>query len=208
MQRTIGALADKPPVAPARNVQMVRPGRTLLIAGWVGACYDRVMSTAVVFTISDSRSIGEAADLSGPAAVEILAGLGISDVERRVISDDSDAIRTAVQQAAADATLVLTTGGTGISDRDRTPEAVRPLFDRELPGFGEIMRTGSYEKTPLSIISRGGAGIAGRTLIVMLPGSPNAVRDSLTLLGPAIRHVLKFLENRPVDCRTESGAGS
>lgn len=166
------------------------------------------MSKAVVLTISDSRSAGAAADLSGPAAVEVLAELGISDVERRGIPDDPAGIRTAVRAAVDAATLVVTTGGTGIGERDGTPEAVRPLFDRELPGFGEIMRTGSYEKTPLSIISRGGAGIAGRTLIVMLPGSPNAVRDGLVLLGPAILHVLKFLERRPVDCRTESGTGS
>ncbi len=70
------------------------------------------------------------------------------------------------------------------------------------------MRTGSYANTPLSINSRGGAGIAGRTLIVMLPGSPNAVRDGLSLVSPAIRHVLKFLENQPVDCRTDSKANS
>ena len=166
------------------------------------------MSEAVVFTISDSRSAGEANDLSGPAAAEMLAGMGIDVVERRVIPDKLEEIRAAVRDAVNRVSVVVTTGGTGIARRDVTPEAIQPLFERALPGFGEIMRTGSYSKTPLSIISRGGAGLAGRTLIVMLPGSPNAVRDGLSLLGPAIKHILKFLENRPVDCRTESKADS
>jgi len=166
------------------------------------------MSKAVVFTISDSRSAGAAKDLSGPAVTEALAAMGLDIVEQRVIPDDREAISVAVRECVDRVSLVVTTGGTGIARRDVTPEAVMPLMDRQLPGFGEIMRTGSYSKTPLSIISRGGAGIAGRTLIVMLPGSPNAVRDGLSLIGPAIRHVLKFLEDQPVDCRTESKSDS
>ncbi len=97
--------------------------------------------------------------------------------------------------------LVVTTGGTGVGPRDVTPEALRPLFDRELPGFGEIMRTGSYSRTPLSIISRGGAGLVGRTLIVMLPGSPRGVRECLELIGPAVKHLLKILSSESVDCQ-------
>jgi molybdenum cofactor synthesis domain-containing protein len=166
------------------------------------------MSRAAVFTISDSRSAGAAADESGPTVAGLLVDMGIEVVERRVIPDDAEAIRSAVRAFEGRVSLIVTTGGTGIGSRDVTPEAISPLFDRELPGFGEIMRTGSYANTPLSIISRGGAGIAGRTLIVMLPGSPNAVRDGLSLVSPAIRHVLKFLENQPVDCRTDSQANS
>ncbi len=166
------------------------------------------MSKAAVLTISDSRSAGSAEDRSGPALAQMLGEMGIDVVERRIIPDEHEAIAAAVRGCLDRVSLVVTTGGTGIGPRDVTPEAISPLFDRKLPGFGEIMRTGSYANTPLSIISRGGAGIAGRTLIVMLPGSPNAVRDGLSLVSPAIRHVLKFLENQPVDCRTDSQANS
>jgi molybdenum cofactor biosynthesis protein B len=166
------------------------------------------MSQAAVFTISDSRTAGTAPDLSGPAAAEILADLGIDVVEQGIIPDEQEAIAAAVRRCLDRVSLVVTTGGTGIAPRDVTPQALAPLFDRELPGFGEIMRTAGYAKTPLSIISRGAAGIAGRTLIVMLPGSPGAVRDGLSVLAPAIKHVLKFLENRPVDCPTDSQADS
>ena len=161
------------------------------------------MATAAVLTISDSRSQGDAEDLSGPAAAEILRDMGLDVSCRKTIPDDLAAIQAEVRTLIDRVTLIVTTGGTGIAERDVTPEAVAPLFDKTLPGFGEIMRTGSYSKTPLSIISRSGAGVAGRTLIVMLPGSPRAVRDGLTLLGPAIKHVLKFLENQPVDCQRE-----
>jgi len=162
------------------------------------------MATAAVLTISDSRSRGEAEDLSGPAAAEILGDMGLDVSCRKTIPDDLAAIQMETKALIDRVTLILTTGGTGIADRDVTPEAVSPLLDKTLPGFGEIMRTGSFAKTPLSIISRGAAGVAGRTLIVMLPGSTKAVRDGLALLAPAIKHVLKFLENQPVDCRREA----
>ena len=162
------------------------------------------MATAVVLTISDTRSKGTAEDLSGPAVEEMLTRMGIETADRRVVPDEIEAIRGEIRRSVNRVSLIVTTGGTGIATRDVTPEAVAPLLDKSLPGFGEIMRTGGYAKTPLSIISRGGAGLAGRTLIVMLPGSPRGVRDSLDLLGPAILHVLKFLENQPVDCERES----
>ncbi len=162
------------------------------------------MATAAVLTISDSRSRGEADDLSGPAAAEILLDMGLDVSCRKTIPDELAAIQAEIRLLIDRVTLVITTGGTGIADRDVTPEAVSPLFDKTLPGFGEMMRTGSFSKTPLSIISRSGAGVAGRTLIVMLPGSPRAVRDGLALLGPAIKHVLKFLEDQPVDCGREA----
>ena len=109
-----------------------------------------------------------------------------------------------MKELTGHARLIVSTGGTGIGPRDVTPEAVRPLFDRELPGFGEIMRVGSFSKTPLSIISRGGAGIIGRSLVVMLPGSPRGVRDGLELLAPAIKHVMKVLSTGSADCATAS----
>ena len=165
------------------------------------------MAQAAVLTISDSRSGGQAKDESGPAACEALEWMGFAVSERRVIPDEGEQIARAVRELAGSVDLIVTTGGTGVGPRDVTPEAVRPLFDRELPGFGEIMRTGSFAKTPLSIISRGGAGVSGKTLIVMLPGSPKGVRECLELIGPAIKHVMKILSSdavgdaHPTDCQ-------
>lgn len=161
------------------------------------------MHSAAVITISDSRSAGAAGDESGPAAASFLRDMGLDVAETRIVPDDSAAIATTVQELSGRARLIVTTGGTGIGLRDVTPEAVSPLLDRELPGFGEIMRVGSYSKTPLSIISRGGAGIIGRTLVVMLPGSPRGVRDGLDLLAPAIKHVLKVLATGSADCAAD-----
>lgn len=159
-----------------------------------------------MITISDTRSVGDRADSSGPAAEELLAGLGLTVTERRVVPDDISAIQQAVRDLAGQFNVIVTTGGTGISPRDVTPEAVTPLLERDLPGFGEIMRTGTFSRTPLSIISRGGAGLIGNTLVVMLPGSPKAVRECLTLVGPAIKHVLKICAGTPIDCQQETGA--
>lgn len=159
------------------------------------------MPDAAVITVSDSRSAGAAADTSGPVAIELLAQLGVDVVDRRTIPDDAKLIADTVGSMTGRVALIVTTGGTGIGPRDVTPEALRPLFERELPGFGEIMRTGSYSKTPLSIISRGGAGVIGRMLVVMLPGSPRGVRECLELIGPAVKHVLQFLSSEPVDCQ-------
>jgi molybdenum cofactor synthesis domain-containing protein len=164
------------------------------------------MPDAVVITISDSRSTGDRADTSGPAADEFLRDLGLHIADRRVVPDDVVAIQNAVREWVSRVALIVTTGGTGIGPRDVTPEALTPLFNRDLPGFGEIMRTGTYSRTPLSIISRGGAGLIGNTLVVMLPGSLKAVRESLALIGPAIKHVLKITSGAAVDCQQETGA--
>jgi molybdenum cofactor synthesis domain-containing protein len=159
------------------------------------------MLNAAVITISDSRSKAQSADSSGPAACEFLEGLGFEIRERVVIPDDAATIAGSVRGFINKVELVVTTGGTGIGRRDVTPETVTPLFDKILPGFGEIMRTGSFAKTPLSIISRGGAGVAGKTLIVMLPGSPKGVKDCLGLVGAAIKHAMQALGGDEMDCQ-------
>jgi len=162
------------------------------------------MHTAAIFVISDSRSAGTAADRSGPMLRTWLADNHIELVIDAAIPDEQDDIREEVQSAASRCDLVITTGGTGVGPRDVTPEAVMPLLDKALPGFGEILRVGSYEKTPLSIISRGGAGVIGNALVVMLPGSPKGVGDGLELLGAAIKHTLKVLSQVKVDCQQEN----
>lgn len=158
------------------------------------------MPLAAVLTISDTRSSGKNVDESGPAARQILSAAGIEVSVADIIPDERERIAARLRELVGRVDLIVTTGGTGISARDVTPEAAASVMERELPGFGEIMRTGSFSKTPLSIISRGGAGIAGRTLIVMLPGSPRGVRECLDLVLPAARHVLKVLaEGGPCD---------
>lgn len=180
-----------------------------LVCGFAGderACYDPAMFKAAVVTISDSRSAGSKEDRSGPAAAEQIVALGVEVVEKRLIPDEAVQIADCIRSLIGRVNLIVTTGGTGIGPRDVTPEAVGPLLDRELPGFGEIMRTGGYAKTPmfdrtpLSILSRGGAGVIGQTLVVMLPGSVSGVRMGLELVGPAIRHALGVLNRTVTDC--------
>ncbi|MBI5765144.1 MAG: MogA/MoaB family molybdenum cofactor biosynthesis protein [Planctomycetes bacterium] len=165
------------------------------------------MSTAAIITISDSRSDGANTDVSGDVAAECVSSLAFQITHRQIIPDDAAVIGKTVKTLLGTARLIVTTGGTGIGPRDVTPEALRPLIERDLPGFGEIMRTGTFAKTPLSILSRGGAGVAGNTLIVMLPGSPKGVRECLDLLGPAIKHAVKVLTIGKLDCQAETSQG-
>lgn len=162
------------------------------------------MDHVTVITVSDSRSSGDAEDRGGPAVAEALSSIGLTVADRRLVPDSASSIQAAIRESLRTSALIVTTGGTGVADRDVTPEAIEPMLEKRLPGFGEIMRTGSFAKTPLSIISRGGAGIIGRTLVVMLPGSPKGVRECLDLVGPAIKHVLKVLDRQKVDCQAEN----
>jgi molybdopterin adenylyltransferase len=148
-------------------------------------------------TASDRASAGVYEDRSGPAIEEaVLAGMeGPHTFVKRVIPDDEAAIAGALCELA-DAErceLILTTGGTGPSERDVTPEATRLVIEKELPGFGEIMRMKSFAIAPTAILSRATAGIRGRSLIVNLPGSPKAVRECLEILGPAILEGVRHL---------------
>lgn len=164
------------------------------------------MFRAAVLTVSDSRSAGTAEDRSGPAACDALRTAGIDVGLQEIIPDDREAIRMRLASLVDRFDLVVTSGGTGISDRDVTPEAAAAVIERPLPGFGEIMRVRTFDKTPLSVISRSGAGIAGRTLIVSLPGSPRGVTECLEVLMPAIRHALTVLARQRVDCQAEAAA--
>lgn len=161
------------------------------------------MPRAAVLTISDSRSAGENPDLSGPAATARLAGAGFEIASVEIIPDDRPRIESSLRELVGRVDVIVTTGGTGIAERDVTPEAAAAVIERPLPGFGEIMRTGTFSRTPLSILSRGGAGVAGRTLIVCLPGSPRGVAECLDLLMPAIRHAVSVMSKTAVHEATE-----
>jgi molybdopterin adenylyltransferase len=156
-----------------------------------------VSNRAVVITVSDRCSRGEAEDRSGPAIIERLAELDATLVHRQVIPDELDTIRQTVTTWIGRCDVILTTGGTGLAPRDVTPEAIEPLIERSLPGFGEVMRLRGFERNPLSVLSRGGAGTAGGTLIVWLPGAPRAVTECLEWLGPGIRHACALLRGEP-----------
>ncbi len=148
-------------------------------------------------TLSDRASAGTYEDRSGPE-IERLVGLHFHEEvqwTRLLIPDERPQIETALREACdtAGCDLVVTTGGTGPAPRDVTPEATRAVLDRELPGFGEIMRVLSFTTVPTAILSRATAGTRGRTLIVNLPGNPKAIGECLPLLVPAIRECLRHL---------------
>ena len=147
-------------------------------------------------TISDRASAGIYADRSGPEIENVLREfLGDAKFESLIVPDEIPQISAALKQFADElkCDLVVTTGGTGISPRDVTPEATRAVLEKELPGFGEITRMQSFAKVKTAILSRAVAGTRGATLIINLPGKPSAVCECLEILGPAIREGLAHL---------------
>ena len=147
--------------------------------------------TAAVITCSNRAASGERGDDSGQALVDLLTADGHTVVYRVIVPDEIEAIRGSVKDAlGAGARIVLTTGGTGPTPTDVTPEAVRPLLDKEIPGIAETLRSASRDKVPTSILSRGVAGIIGDAIVVTLPGSPGGVRDGMAVLSPLFSHLL------------------
>lgn len=149
-------------------------------------------------TLSDRASAGVYADRSGPEIERVIEDAGLSEVEwiRVVMPDERLAIEALLKKLCDEEAcdLVLTTGGTGPSARDVTPEATRAVLLRELPGFGEAMRMQSFAKVPTAILSRATAGTRGRSLIVNLPGNPKAIGECLPMLIPAIQEALRHLK--------------
>jgi molybdenum cofactor synthesis domain-containing protein len=155
---------------------------------------------AAIITISDKGSRGERVDKSGPAIREIVEQMGAEVVAQEIVPDEQDQIESALRRLAGEADLVLTTGGTGIAERDVTPEATRAVIEKELPGITEVMRIKSAEVAPTAMLSRAVAGTLGRALIINMPGSPKAVRECLSFIRPAIPHALELLSGEGGEC--------
>ena len=153
---------------------------------------------AVVITASDACSRGEREDSSGVALAQLLTQLGAQIVETRILSDDLEPLTQALREFSdrSDVNLIITTGGTGLGPRDNTPEATQRVIEREAPGIAEAMRAESLKVTPMAMISRGVCGVRSGTLIVNLPGSPKAVKETFSVIAPVLSHALDLMAGK------------
>jgi molybdopterin adenylyltransferase len=150
---------------------------------------------AAVLTVSSSLARGEGEDASGPRLVELCEAAGL-EVAHETVSDDRDAIVAALRRLADKdgVRFIFTTGGTGLTPDDVTPEATRDVIDREAPGYAETIRADSRDHTPLGILTRGISGVRGRTLIINFPGNPKAIDQSWPIVAPTLEHAAATLE--------------
>lgn len=160
---------------------------------------------ALVLTASDRSAGGQRPDTSGRLVADRLEGLGFQ-VERLVVPDERPEIEAAIVAGAATAALVVTTGGTGLTPRDVTPQATAAVIDYEVPGLAELIRAEGRRSTPMAALSRGIVGVRGRTLIVNLPGSPRGAAESLDAIGPVLGHALETLAG-PFDHAAATATG-
>jgi molybdopterin adenylyltransferase len=154
---------------------------------------------AAVVTVSDACSRGEREDASGEALVQLLKEMGAEIVETKIVSDDLEPLADLLRDLANrnDINLIVTTGGTGFSPRDNTPEATLAVIEREAPGLAEAMRMQTLASTRMAMISRGVCGIRSGTLIVNLPGSPKGARESFEVIAPVLNHAISLLVGQP-----------
>jgi molybdopterin adenylyltransferase len=164
------------------------------------------MRRAAVLTISDRGSRGERDDLSGPAVQDMLRNAGFTIAHYGVLPDDGPLIQERLRSLADDSCmdLIVTTGGTGLTPRDVTPEATLAVIEREVPGIAEAMRFSSLAKTPHAMLSRAVAGTRGRTLIINLPGSLRGARENLQVVLPALDHALEKIKGDQSECGAPS----
>ena len=158
------------------------------------------MIKVAILTLSDKGSKGEREDLSGPAIMEIIKRINASVEYYEIISDEKDLIKEKLMDYCKKVDLILTTGGTGLSPRDVTPEATLEVIEREIPGIAEAMRLEGLKKTNRSMLSRAVAGVRGNTLIINLPGSEKAVRENLEVIIDVIPHAIEKIKGDSKDC--------
>jgi molybdopterin adenylyltransferase len=150
---------------------------------------------AAVVTVSTTLALGEGEDVSGPRLVELCEAAGL-EVNRETVSDDREAIAALLRRLADEegVRFIFTTGGTGLTSDDVTPEATSDVIERDAPGYAETIRTDSREHTPLGILTRGVSGVRGRTLIINFPGNPKAIGQSWPVVAPTLEHAAGLLE--------------
>jgi len=159
------------------------------------------MITVGVITVSDRASAGEYEDAGGPAVRAECQRRGWSVLAEAIVPDDVERIREAIRSFIAQGCrLILTTGGTGIAERDVTPEAIRAIMRVEMPGFGEVMRAESFKITPNAILSRGMAAVVEAALVIALPGKPSGAVECLRFVAGAIPHAVKLAAREPTSC--------
>lgn len=165
------------------------------------------MFSVAVLTISDRGAAGLREDESGALLIRRIKALPAELAHYEILPDDPETIRARLVGLCDDVSvdLVITTGGTGLSPRDATPDATLRVIDRPMPGLAEIMRMEGYRKNPRAVLSRAVCGIRGSTLIINLPGSPRAVLENLEILLPLLPHALEKLQGDPSDCASPSG---
>lgn len=158
------------------------------------------MIRVAIVTLSDKGHKGERTDSAGPMIRKVMGEIDAEFVSYHILPDEKLVIKKKLVSLCKKADLILTTGGTGVSPRDVTPEATRAVIDREIPGIAEAMRYEGLKKTPYAMISRAVAGIRGKTLIINLPGSPEAVRENLSVILPCIPHLVEKIRGSTSDC--------
>jgi len=153
---------------------------------------------AVVITVSDACAQGLRHDESGQTLIQLLEEAGAKVVDSKILPDDLEPLSQLLRESAErdDVNLIITTGGTGLGPRDNTPEATLKIIEREVPGIAETIRAESLKATPMAMISRGVCGVCHNTLIINLPGSPKAVRESFVVIKPVLKHAVDLLAGK------------
>ncbi|PKL51936.1 MAG: molybdenum cofactor biosynthesis protein [Nitrospira bacterium HGW-Nitrospira-1] len=163
------------------------------------------MISVAILTLSDKGANGEREDLAGPLIREMIAAIGATVEYYEIIPDEKGLIKEHLIEYSKKVDLVITTGGTGLSPRDVTPEATREVIDKEIPGIAETMRAVGLGKTKRAMLSRAVAGVRGNTLIINLPGSPKAVKEGLEAIMDVIPHAIEKIKGSAEDCAAQEG---